>query len=312
MDEIFDLVVVGSGIAGLTAALTGARAGLSTLVLTGDVLGGQLLSINEIDGLPGFENPVAGYDFCPITQELAVAAGAEFSATTLDAIEPADGPWRLMAGDGKTHLARGVVIAAGGDLKKLGVPGEDRLFGKGVSHCASCDAPILKGKKAVVVGGGDSAAQEALTLAKAGAHVTILHRGTALSTQKAYCDAVTQHQDIAIRYRHVAEEILGSNGVEAVRVRDTGLGATTEIPADGVFVYIGLSPNTGFLEGRIRLDGDGRITTDLSMRTNLTGVCAAGAVRSLWPGRAAASAGDGATAALAIADYIRQDRWCNG
>ncbi|MGH6988972.1 MAG: FAD-dependent oxidoreductase [Stellaceae bacterium] len=312
MANELDLVVAGSGIAGLTAALTGARAGLRTLILTGEMLGGQLLSINEIDGLPGFETPAAGYDFCPITQELAVAAGAELVATTLDAIAPADGQWRLKAGDGNDYLARGLVLATGAELRKLGIPGEERLFGKGVSHCASCDAPLLKGKDAVVIGGGDSAAQEALTLAQTCARVTILHRGAAMSAQQAYRDRVTQQENIVIRYRHLAEEILGTSGVEAVRARDDAAGTTADIPADGVFVYIGLAPNTGFLSDRIALDGDGRIPTDVAMRTVATGICAAGAVRSLWPGRAAASAGDGATAALAMRDYLCQDRWRDG
>jgi thioredoxin reductase (NADPH) len=304
----FDLVVAGSGIAGLSAALTGARLGLKTLCLTGDVLGGQLLSINHIDGYPGFPDGVAGYDLCPMTQEQAVAAGAEIAATSLDGIEAQDGRWRLATGDGDL-AARGIVLATGAALKELGVPGEDRLKGKGVSHCASCDAPLLRGKDAVVIGGGDSACQEALTLAEAAARVTLLHRGADLSAQPAYRDAVRQQPNIEIRFNHVAVEILGENGVTAVRVRDTKGGATAEIAAAGVFVYIGLAPHTAFLHDAIRLSATGRIPTDAALRTALTGIAAAGAVRQGWAGRAVAAAGEGTAAAIAIADYLRHDRW---
>jgi thioredoxin reductase (NADPH) len=304
----FDLVVAGSGIAGLSAALTGARLGLKTLCLTGDVLGGQLLSINHIDGYPGFPDGVAGYDLCPMTQEQAVAAGAEITATALEGIEAQDGHWRLATGEGDL-MARGIVLATGASLKELGVPGEDRLKGKGVSHCASCDAPLLRGKPVVVIGGGDSACQEALTLAEAASQIILLHRGAELSGQAAYRDRVTQQPNIDIRFNHIAEEILGDGGVTAVRARDPAAGTTVEIAAAGVFVYIGLRPNTAFLHDATRLSTTGRIPTDAALRTTLTGVAAAGAVRAGWAGRAAASAGDGAAAAVAISDYLRHDRW---
>lgn len=311
MSGDFDLVVAGSGIAGLTAALTGARLGLTTLCLTGDVLGGQLLSINKIDGYPGFPDGAAGYDLCPIAQEQAVAAGADVTAATLDGLTPQDGRWRLATGEGEL-TARGVVLATGAALKQLGIPGEERLMGKGVSHCASCDAPLLRGKPVVVIGGGDSACQEALTLAEAASKVTMLHRGAELSAQRAYRDAVTQQANVEIRFNHVAEEILGESGVTAVRARDRAGNEATDIEAAGAFIFIGLAPVTGYLNGAVNLAPDGRIPTDAAMRTALTGVAAAGAVRQGWAGRAAASAGDGAAAAIAIADYLRHDRWRDG
>lgn len=311
MSGEFDLVVAGSGIAGLTAALTGARLGLRTLCLTGDVLGGQLLSINKIDGYPGFPDGAAGYDLCPIAQEQAVAAGAEIVATTLDGLTQQDGVWRLATNEGELW-ARGVVLATGAALRELGVPGEERFRGKGVSHCASCDAPLLRGKPVVVVGGGDSACQEALTLAEAASKVTLLHRGAELSAQRAYRDAVVQQPNIEIRFNYVAEEIVGESGVTGVRARDQAANAITEIEAAGVFVYIGLAPATDYLDGAIGLAPDGRIPTDTALRTVLTGVAAAGAVRTGWAGRAAASAGDGVAAAIAIADYLRHDRWRDG
>jgi thioredoxin reductase (NADPH) len=306
VSDAFDIVVAGSGIAGLTAALTSARLGRRTLVLTGDVLGGQLLSINKIDGYPGFANGIAGYDLCPITQEQAVAAGAEFAATELTALEAKDGFWHLTTADGIDYAAHGVILATGAALKELGVPGEERLRGKGVSHCASCDAPLLKNRIVAVIGGGDSAAQEALTLAEAAVKVVILHRGTALSAQASYRNAVTQHPKIEIRYGTEVKEILGGSGVTGVKLGD---GTTLETAA--VFSYIGLWPSVNFLDGKLALDPTGRIPTDLRTRTSLPGICAAGAVRAGWPGRAIASAGEGAASAIAIDRFLAENRWCD-
>jgi thioredoxin reductase (NADPH) len=308
MGDAFDLVVAGSGIAGASAALTGARLGLRTLCLAGDVLGGQLLSINKIDGYPGFPEGIAGYDLCPMTQEQAVAAGAEMTAASLDRLDAAAGYWRLTTNEGELR-ARGIVLATGAALKELGVPGEERFKGKGVSHCASCDAPLLRGKPVVVIGGGDSACQETLTLAESASQVTLLCRGGELTAQQAYRDRVMQKTNIDIRFHHSAEEILGDAGVTAVRARDTVKNEATAFDAAGVFVYVGLQPATRYLGGAIQLTSDGRIPTDTAMRTSLTGVTAAGAARSGWAGRAAASAGDGAAAAIAIARYLRDDHW---
>ncbi|HZT51788.1 MAG TPA: FAD-dependent oxidoreductase [Stellaceae bacterium] len=311
MTQPFDLVVAGGGIAGLTAALTAARLGRRTLALTGDVLGGQLLSINRIDGFPGFPEGIAGYDLCPMTQEQAAAAGAEFAATTLDGIAPDDGGWQIACGDGEARVARAVIVATGAELKPLAVPGADRLAGKGVSHCASCDAPLLKGKVAVVVGGGDSAAQEALTLAESAVRVILIHRGPALAAQAAYRDRIRAETRIELRPDTEVVEVLGEAHVTGVRVRDRAGGATADVEASGVFAYIGLAPNAAPFAARLALDPDGRIPTDVRMRTALPGICAAGAVRGGWPGRAAASAGEGAAAAIAIDRYLEDGTWRN-
>lgn len=312
MTTQFDVVIAGGGIAGLTAALTSARLGRATLVLTGDILGGQLLSINKVDGFPGFPDGIAGYELCPMAQEQAAAAGAEFSATTLKQLAQEGRQWRVKTAEGEEHAARAVILATGAGLKALGVPGEARLQGKGVSHCASCDAPLLRDRSAVVVGGGDFAAQEALTLAEFAARVIILHRGEALSAQPAYRDAVLAHPRVELRFNAVLDEILGDNKVTGVRVRDRATGQAADVETSGVFVYIGLQPNSAVLQGRAALDPAGRISTVASMRTELPGICAAGAVRSGWPGRAVASAGEGATAAVAVDRYLRDGTWLNG
>lgn len=312
MTSQFDVVVAGGGIAGLTAGLTSARLGRKTLVLTGDVLGGQLLSINRIDGYPGFPDGVPGYELCPMAQEQAAAAGAEFAAATLDALMAEDRAWRLRVSAGEDHVARAVILATGAGLRTLGVPGEARLAGKGVSHCASCDAPLLRGRTAVVVGGGDSAAQEALTLAESVGRVILVHRGAALSAQAAYRDAVLANPRIEPRFETVLEEILGDTKVEGVRVRDRAGNAATDLEAAGVFIYIGLVPNAALLDGRAALDPAGYVVADGELRTALPGICTAGAVRSGWAGRAAASAGDGAAAAVSADRYLRDGTWQTG
>ncbi|MGZ5897829.1 MAG: NAD(P)/FAD-dependent oxidoreductase, partial [Xanthobacteraceae bacterium] len=198
MDQSYDIVIAGAGIAGLSAGLTAARLGRKTLVLSGNVLGGQLLSIEKVDGYPGFPEGVPGYDLCPIAQEQAMTAGADFTATELSGLEAHDGGWQLETGDGKVS-ARSLIIATGADLKHLGVPGEERLTGKGVSHCATCDGPLLKGKVAAIVGGGDSAMQEALTLAEFASKTIILHHADDLVGQASYKERVKSHPKIELR-----------------------------------------------------------------------------------------------------------------
>jgi thioredoxin reductase (NADPH) len=293
MDKTFDVLVAGGGIAGLTAGLTAARLGRATLVLTGDVPGGQLLSIEKVEGYPGYPDGIPGYDLCPMAQDQAVAAGAEVAAGELTGLSPLDGGWLIATGEGNVQ-ARAVILATGTHLKELGVPGEARLRGKGVSHCASCDAPLLRNKIVAVVGGGDSAMQEALTLAAAASKVIILHRGTQLSGQATYRHRVSQQSNIEIRFTTIIEEILGADGVTGVRLE-----GGAEIEAAGVFVYVGLAPNTAPLNGLLKLDSSGRILTDSEMRTGLPGLYAAGTVRAGAFGRAVAAAGEGTVAALA-------------
>jgi thioredoxin reductase (NADPH) len=307
VDQSYDIVIAGAGIAGLTAALTAARLGRKTLVLSGDVLGGQLLSIEKVDGYPGFPDGVPGYDLCPIAQEQAMNAGAEFSATEIMGLAPQDAGWRISTGEGDVS-AGAVIIATGADLKHLNVPGEDRLRGKGVSHCATCDGPLLRNKIVAVIGGGDSAMQEALTLAEFAARTIVIHHGGALTGQAGYRERVTSHPKIELRSDSAVEEVLGDATVSGVRVRTNG-GATGDLEAAGVFVYVGLQPATRFLKGTLALDPNGAIMTDTEMRTSLKGVCAAGMVRAGAAGRAAGSAGDGATAAIAAHRYLSEGLW---
>ncbi len=307
MDQDYDIVIAGGGLAGLTAGLTAARLGRKTLVLTGDVIGGQLLSIEKIEGYPGFPEGVPGYDLAPMTQEEAAAAGAEFTATELKSFTRDGESWRLSTGEGDT-VARGLVLATGASLKELGLPGEARLRGQGVSHCASCDAPLLRGKTAAVIGGGDSAMQEALTLSQHVARVVLLTHGAGLTGQMSYRERVRQDPKIEVRTRTEVEDVLGDAKVTGLRLREVGSGALSDLNVDAVFVYVGLAPNTGFLGGHLTLSA-GAIPTDPFMRTALPGVCAAGTVRAGSACRAAGAAGDGATAAIAIDHYLTDGLW---
>lgn len=302
-DRELDLVVIGGGVAGLTAGLTAARAGRTTRVLTGESLGGHLVSIERIDGYPGFPDGIPGYDLCPIIQEQAVAAGAEFSASEATALHAENGSWRVTTSRGDVR-SRALVIATGTTLKALGIPGEEQLRGKGVSHCASCDAPLLRNRIVGVVGGGDSALQEALTLAQHASRVIVLHRGAAFSAQAAYIQQVQQNPKIEVRFGTVVEEAIGNGGLKSVRTRTVSDGTTGELEVSGLFVYVGLAPATAWLDSVLTFDASGRIPVDAEMRTSLPGVFAAGTIRAGTAGRAASAAGDGATAALSANQYL--------
>jgi len=311
LDTEFDVVIAGGGIAGMSAAVTAARLGRKTLVLTGDVPGGQLMSIEKIDGYPGFPEGVPGYDLCPMLQDQAAAAGAEFMMTGLERLDALDGKWLVASGEGDI-LARAVIVATGSSLKKLDVPGEERLTGNGVSHCASCDAPLLRDRIVAVVGGGDSAMQEALTLAAFASKVIILHRGDALTGQACYRDRVTAHQKIDIRFDTAVTEVLGEAKVTGLRTRKSRDGAIADLEVAAIFAYVGLQPNTAVLQDRLSLDLAGRIPTDGWMRSELAGVCAAGTVRGQSPCRAVSAAGDGASAAVTVDRYLMDGSWREG
>ena len=308
MSKEFDVVVVGAGIAGLSAALAAARLARSTLVLTGDTLGGHLLSIERIDGFPGFSEGVPGYDLCPIVQEQATEAGAEFAMASVTSIERDGDSWRIVT-PGENYTARSVILATGTHLRELGVPGESSFRGKGVSQCASCDAPLLGQQAVVVAGGGDSALQEALTLAEHCSSVTIVHHGPTFTGQAAYRVLAEANDKITALPNSEVTEILGADAVQGARIRNTETGATSVLDCAAVFGFIGLDPNSAFVGNPAILDAAGLIVTDSAMRTSLKGLFAAGTVRAASTGRAAAAAGDGTSAALAADRFLADGQW---
>jgi thioredoxin reductase (NADPH) len=299
----YEIVVAGGGVAGLTAGLTAARLGRSTLVLAGGVPGGLLLSIERIDGYPGFPQGVAGYELCPSLQEQADAAGAEVAALELERLDRANGTWRIATAEGEVE-ARALVAATGARFRQLGVPGEDRLHGRGISTCASCDGPLLGGATAAVVGGGDSALQEALTLAETAERVIVLHRGNELGGQASYRLRVEEHPAIEVRRGTTVDEIVGAERVEAVRVRELATDSVTELEVAAVFPFVGLEPNSEPFQEQVTLDDRGAVRTDGHLAASSVGIFAAGVVRGGATGRAAAATGEGAAAAVAADAYL--------
>jgi len=303
-----ELIVAGGGMAGMTAALVAARNGLAPMVLTGGLgQGGHLLNIAKVEDFPGFPEGTPGYELCPALEEQAATAGAEFQTAALEGLRPSDAGWQIQTSEGD-YRAEAVILATGSEIRMLGVPGEDRLRGKGVSSCAACDGPLFQGKTVAVVGDGDSALLEALELVEFVGRIVVFARDATLSGQHVYRERVLAHPMIDVRYETSVEEILGEDRVAAVRIRN-GQGEPGEENVDAVFAYPGLVPNTAFLEGLLPLDKDGRVGTDVMLRTDRRGLFAAGDIRSDSVRQAIAAAGDGATAAIAAKQFLESNSW---
>jgi thioredoxin reductase (NADPH) len=301
----FDLVIIGAGVAGLTAATFAGRYGLTVAVVEQLAAGGQIMNAERIENFPGFPQGLAGHELGPLLHQQAEAAGAEFVLSTAEGIE-ADGARRIVRAGSESVRAGALIIAAGSALRPLGVAGEERLLGRGVSHCASCDGAFFAGRDVCVIGGGDSALDEALVLAAHAARVTIFHRGERLDAQQALRDKAAANRKIEIALDTVVEEIVGVDTVAGVRLRDRRTGTTRLQEVAGVFIYVGLEPNTAFLRGLVELDPAGHIEVDIAMATSLAGVFAAGDIRKHSVAQLAAAAGDGATAAISAFRYLRR------
>jgi thioredoxin reductase (NADPH) len=300
----YDVIIIGSGLAGLTAGLFSARQGLSTLVFESNIPGGHLISIEKIEDFPGFPDGVSGYEICPNLQRQASDHGAEFQRAEVLRLEARDKLWSVVTEE-ENYLAKAVIVASGSALKHLGVPGEEKLMGRGVSHCASCDGPLYNDQTVGVVGGGDSALQEALTLTNYAGNVWLFHQDESFSAQQSYVQRVLENAKIMPRYRTIIEEILGDEVVTAVRVRNLKTGETSQVELAGLFVYVGLQPNTGLLRDVVKLSDSGHVPTDNWMKTVRDGLFAAGDIRQDSARQAITSAGDGATAAIAAFRYVK-------
>jgi len=298
-----DVVIVGAGVAGLTAAMVAGRHGVKVAVVDRIGVGGQISTVERIENFPGFPLGIAGHELGPLLHEQAEAAGVEFMLDTIESIASEGGRFLVRGVD--TLQARAVIVAAGSAPRALGIPGEASFLGKGVSHCASCDGPFFKGEEVVVVGGGDSGVDEALVLAAHAARVTVVHRGASLRAQQSVVARASADPRIAILLDTVVEEIVGGDAVSGVRLRDQKSGEARLQPVKGVFVHVGLEPNTMFLQGLVALDGAGYIETDAMMRTSRRGLFAAGDIRKGSVALIAAVAGDGATAAVAAVRYLQ-------
>ncbi|NOR83572.1 MAG: thioredoxin-disulfide reductase [Ardenticatenales bacterium] len=303
-DKVHDVVIIGSGPAGFAAALYTSRAHLDTIVITGHELGGQVAATWEVDNYPGFPDGVTGPELVEKMQKHAERFGARFEMDQITAIDLSKRPFTLTGNVG-TYAAKAVIVATGASPRKLNVPGEKELTGRGVSYCATCDGYFFQDKEIAVVGGGDSALEEALFLTRY-AQVTIIHRRDELRAGPTMQKRARENEKIRFVWDSVVEEIIGDTAVRAVRLRNVKTGELSDLTVDGAFIVIGHPPNTQLFAGQLEMDQRGYLETDRRMRSNVQGVWVAGEAGDPDFRQVITSAGMGAAAA------IEAQRWLAG
>lgn len=293
-----NVIVLGSGPAGYAAALYGARADMEPLVLKGLDAGGQLMLTTEVENYPGFPGAILGPELMDAMEKQAARFGAEMLHQTATRVDLSVRPFGVWAGD-QEWRAKTLIIATGATAKWLGVPGEDKLRGRGVSACATCDGFFFRDKELVVVGGGDTAMEEATFLTKFASRVTIVHRRDEFRASKIMQERALANPKISVTWDTVVEQILGDGAVGAVRLRNVKTGETTEFRTDGLFVAIGHTPNTSLVEGQLELTDGGYIPVqEPTTKTSVPGVFAAGDVTDRVYRQAVTAAGQGCKAAM--------------
>lgn len=307
--DVYDVVVVGGGPAGLTAAIYTARERLRTLVLEKGLPGGQAAVTGQIENYPGFPDPVSGADLTERILRQAQRFGAEVRTfQEVTALRPGEPLLEVVTSE-ETYRARSVIVASGSVYRRMGVPGEERLIGRGVSFCATCDGPFFRGRHVVVVGGGNSALQETIHLAEFAARITLVQLLDHLTATAVLQERVRALARVEVLLSRRVVQIRGEEGVEAVEVEDLATGERREIPCDGVFVFIGLVPNSGFLSGAVELDGQGFAHTDpTTLATSTAGVYAAGDVRSGSAKQITAAVGEGTVASFMVQAWLDAKR----
>jgi thioredoxin reductase (NADPH) len=301
-----DVIILGAGPAGLSAAIYAARANHSPLLITGQDIGGQVATTNLVENYPGFTEGITGPELARVMQEQAERFGAAVEYDSVTAVDLSKRPFRL-TGERSEYRSRALIIATGASPTKLGVPGERELIGRGVSYCATCDGYFFQGKEIVVVGGGDSALEEGLFLTKFASRVTVIHRRDTLRAGAILQKRARENSKVNFVWNSIVTEILGDTKVEGVRVRDLSADEERVIPTNGVFVYIGHQPNTQLFKNQLQMDEHGYLVTDKWMRTNVQGVFAAGEVTDPHFRQVITSAGMGAAAAMQAEKYLAEN-----
>jgi thioredoxin reductase (NADPH) len=299
----YDLIIAGGGPAGLTAGLYAGRAMLKTLLLERMILGGQAASTFLIENYPGFPDGIPGPELSQAMEKQARNFGLVIESGEINALRPADKLWEIETG-GRAIRSKAVIITTGVEPHKLGVPGEEELRGRGVSYCATCDGPFFRNQEIAVVGGGDSAVDEAIYLTRFAGKVYLIHRRNALRAEKILQDRAFKNPKIEILWDTVVTKVVGQNGVDGLEIRNVKTQALRELKVGGVFFYVGWLPLTGFLKGIVPLDPAGYVVTDANMATSAPGVFAAGDVRQKTLRQVATAVGDGAIAAFSAEKYI--------
>lgn len=298
-----DVLIIGAGPAGLTAAIYARRAGLSVTLFEANMYGGQILTTPEVENYPSIKR-IAGWELAENLYEQATALGAELIFEEIHSIEDCGTFKRVHTAIGTTE-ARAVIIANGAKRRKLDVPGEDEHVGMGISYCATCDGAFFTGKVACVVGGGSTALEDALYLANLCERVHLIHRREGFRGQQTLVDAVMAHEKIEVHTNRVPTEVLGGGKVQAIRLRDTQSDTEETLPTDAVFVAIGLSPDNAGFTPLVNLDENGYILADESCHTNVPGIFVAGDTRRKALRQIVTAASDGAIAATEAAAYLQ-------
>jgi thioredoxin reductase (NADPH) len=304
---IYDVIIIGGGPAGLSSAIYSSRARLSTLIIEKAGCGGQIAITDNLENYPGFEKGINGFELTSKMEQQARTSGTEVVYGEVVAIETEETLKKVILTD-KTYITKTVIVASGSNFKKLGVKGEQEFIGKGISFCATCDGPFFKNKAVAVIGGGDSALQEALFLTKFASKITVIHRRDQFRAAKILQERIFSEKKIEVIFDSVVEEIIGRENIEKIKIKNIKSDATREMLVNGVFIFIGWTPNTKFLmQNKIVLDENGYIVTDDQMKTSLSGIFACGDVRKKILRQVVTATGDGAIASISAQYYIESN-----
>ncbi|MGW8143259.1 MAG: thioredoxin-disulfide reductase [Anaerolineales bacterium] len=306
-EEFVRVLIIGSGPAGLSAALYAARADLDPVVLTGMELGGQVSLTYAVENYPGFPEGIGGMEMVDLFQKQAQRFGARIEFDLASEVDFSGRPFTVKTQNGKIYMAESVIISTGASAVHLNVPGEDELTGRGVSYCATCDGWFFKEKDVIVVGGGDSAVEESLFLTRYADKVTIVHRRDELRAGAILTERAKANPKIDISWNTIVKEISGNGAVRTVRLQDTQTGEEKEREVDGVFIFIGHSPNTSLFTDQLEMDKNGYLIVDNLMRTSIPGVFAAGEVADPHFRQVVTSAGMGAAAAIQANRFMEEN-----